>query len=155
MGTFASIVRECFDEIAASYGMRCAEEHEFHVRYENDQVTFGLAWDRRRSYELGLAISLTSRRNDLSTFELPDILRLEGAEAAANEIEVLRIEPWQDVREPVSRLAKLTRAYAHRFLAGDPEGYVRIAEFMRRRVSEYGAPLAGRNRRIAEESEKR
>lgn len=142
METFTSIVHECFDEMAESYGMRCAEEHEFHVRYGNNLATFGIAWDRRRSYEIGLGISLRSSASGLSTFELPDILRFQGATAAANEIAALRVEARGDLREPIGKFATLTKAYAGPFLAGDPQAYASIAKFMDQKIAEYNARLA-------------
>lgn len=142
MQTFASIVHEYFDDIAASHCMRCVEEQEFHVRYENDQVSFGVGWDRLRSYEIGLAVRLKSIGNDYkSTFELETILRFQGAIGAANDIEVIRAENLHDLRASVMKLAQSTREYAPRFLEGDMNAFASISAFRQGLNAEYNSQL--------------
>lgn len=142
METFASIVHECFDEIAQEHGMLCVEEHQFHVRFENDQAVLGIGWDRHRSYELGVGLSLKCSSKTLSSYQLDDILRFQGEKDAASEVEVLHVEPGQDLRDPIRKLAKLTKAYAHRFLDGDLGAYASLADSVSQRISEYNARLS-------------
>jgi hypothetical protein len=128
MDTFASLVHRYFDEIADSHSMRRAEEEEYHVRYENDRVSFGVGWDRRRSYELGVSVGLKSAGRDALTFDLWDILRFQGA-AETRWVGGLSVDPQQDLQEPIRKLANLTRSYGHLFLQGDADAFKSIAEF--------------------------
>lgn len=149
MESFSSIVHEYFDEIAAFHSMHCIEESEFHVRYGNDKVTFGIGWDCIRSYELGLAVQLrSSADDDRFTYELENILRFQNVTAAAKEIEGLRIEPSQDLRMPIGKLAQLTKTHAQKFLDGDVDSFLFLAAFMERRNEEYNAQLANVSERV-------
>jgi hypothetical protein len=133
MDTFVTIVREYFDDIAKSHEMRCIEQHEFHVRYGNAKVTFGISWDRNRGYELGVGMGLESAvGEDRLSLNLWDILRFQDA-AETSWVGGLSVNPQQDLREPVSELARLTRTYAHRLLNGDADAFESIAEFTGRR----------------------
>jgi hypothetical protein len=129
MEPFVTIVRECFDDIAESYEMLCVEQHEFHVSYGNAKAGFGVSWDRTISYELGMGVRLVSEApDDGLSFDLWDILRFQGA-AETSWVGRLSVNPSENLREPVGELARLTRAYAHRFLDGDPGAFALIAEF--------------------------
>ncbi len=140
MTTFVSVVHEYFDGLAAANSMQCIEEYEYHVRYGNDSVTFGITWDRPRSKEVGIGFGLTSNRDHLIV-ELPEILRFQGFAAIANKIAPLRIEDDEDSRPALKKLADLTREYCSQFLAGDPDTYASFAKFMDRRNAEYNAPI--------------
>ncbi len=127
MDTFVTIVHEHFDGVANSYEMRCVEEREFHVRYRNAKVAFGVSWDRGRSYELGVGVGLeTAAGDDRRSYDLWDILRFQDA-PETSWVGTLSVNPSQDLQMPVSELARLTRTYADRFLRGDADAFGAIA----------------------------
>jgi hypothetical protein len=142
MDTFAEIVHGNFDDLATLYSMHCVGKSEFHVRYENEQVILGIGWDTRRSYELGVGIQLKASANDMLSFDLADILRYQGNDSTADEVEVLHVEAGQDLHLPIKKLAALTRIHGDRFLQGDAEAYASMAEFMGRRSAIYNAQLS-------------
>jgi hypothetical protein len=148
MGSFVSIVHENFDDLAASYLMVCIAESEYHVGYGNDRASFGVSWDWTRSSELGVGLGLESFPSFRKSYDLADILRFQGATAAANEIAVLRVEFGEDFREPITKLANLTKAYTKFFLTGDEEACKSMAEFMNQRNAEYNAQLSARSAKI-------
>ena len=132
MDTFASIVAKYFDEIAHSHSMHRAEETAYHVRYENDRVSFGVSWNNGRSYELGVGIRLKSASHtDVLSFDLWDIVRSQGA-PEANWVGRLAVDPGQDLEEPIRKLADLTKGYGHLFLQGELSAFRSVATFTRR-----------------------
>jgi hypothetical protein len=133
MDTFVEIVHEHFDEVAEPYNLFCVVQREFYVRYVNARVRLGISWDRNRSYELGVGIGLESASSeDQLSFDLWDILRFQDA-PETSWVGTLFANSSHDLREPVSKLAHLTRTYAHRFLEGDADAFRSIAEFTGKR----------------------
>jgi len=140
MTTFVSVVHEYFDGLAVANSMQCIDELEDHVRYGSDSVTFGITWDRPRSKEVGIGFGLTASRNHLPV-ELPEILRFQGLETVADQIDPIRIQVDGDCRPVLMKLAELTREYGSQFLAGDPDTYASFAKHMDRRTAEYNAQI--------------
>jgi hypothetical protein len=138
MTTFVSVVHEYFDSLAAANSMQCVEEQDYCVRYEGDLVGFGIAWDRRRSYEVDLGFKLKIGGYHLPVL-LPEVLRFQGLVDLASDIDLVRIQAEEDCRPPLMKLAELLRKYGSLFLAGDPDTYASFAKYMRRRTAEYNA----------------
>jgi hypothetical protein len=142
MESFVSIVHDHFDDLAGRHSMQCAEESQFHVRYENSQVILGVGWDALRSFELGAGLKPKTNITYPSSFSLADILRFLGETSSANEIEALYVEAAQDLEASIKKLAALTRVYGHRFRDGDLEAYNALSEFMKTKTTEYNAQLS-------------
>jgi hypothetical protein len=138
MTTFVSVVHEYFDGLATANSMRCVEEQDYFVGYEGDLVGFGIAWDRRRSYEVDLGFKLKTAGYHLPVL-LPEILRFQGLTDLGDNISLVRIQAEEDCRPPLMKLADLLRKYGSLFLAGDPDTYASFEKYMRRRTAEYNA----------------
>jgi len=120
---FQSAANRYFEFLITEYGYKCTESTTQSVRFESEDVSITLSFDRQRSYELNLYIThLSSSGSDVPAFTIFEILRLR-ANPEANEFALIQLSDKSGISKWVYRLAEKLRSTALDLICGDATSF--------------------------------
>jgi len=117
---FAEVVLKYFNYLQEDFGLGVVASRRYSVTFENSAVQVGVAWDKTRSYELRVSVSMYGGGH--SIFSLDEIVTCRGESHVGRNRNFMAYLD-SDVFWCIEKMSEMLREYASDLLRGSPEGF--------------------------------
>lgn len=125
-----------FEFLCKRDGFQCIVVNEFHVLFESKRVAIHIVFDRRRSYEIGLAVHGPGLGPKEPGFSLAEVLEYLG-DAQATDLSLVQVSDPKRLATAVRRLASAFERHARKLVDSSNQVYQGLRNQRTRHCLEY------------------
>lgn len=131
---FAEAVLKNFDYLQEDFGLRVIASRRYSVIFENTIIRVGIAWDKTRSFEFRVSVSIL--QGSQSEFCLEEILACRG-DARSRRNSTFMAYRDSDVFWCIAKMSEQLREFAADLLRGSPEGFSEMQFLRNKQAAEW------------------
>ncbi len=131
---FATAVLESFGYLQLEFGLRVVESRRYSVIFENSVVRVRIAWDKTRTFEFCVSVSVL--RGSQSEFSIEEIVACRGDSRFGKNRTFMAYRD-SDVFWCIAKMSELLRELASDLLCGSPEGVSEMKSLRNKLAAEW------------------
>jgi hypothetical protein len=132
---FRKDVVDAFRSLEA-LGFRCSTASSDSVRLENDKVVVEVHYDHRRSFEVGVELSLKGSHPGLEVYSLRDVFRESGV-PDADRHSFFQSQDYELAIQFLNETATLLASYSRPILLGEIQSFIALEDRQSREAKAY------------------